>query len=123
MGVKKSTVCTIAISGAATLTGLTLSSDGDRAYLVRDDSVTVLSTLTFDVIGTLGVAMQPSCVVESPDGKCLYIADYSGTVTVAPIASTIPSGPPAIDSAAYQSDPSSQWGIPELLLQYEPALA
>jgi YVTN family beta-propeller protein len=107
------------------LTGLTLSSDGDRAYLVRGDSVTVLSTLTFDVIGTLGVAMQPSCVVESPDGKCLYIADYSGTVTVAPIASTIPSGtPPAIESAAYQSDASSHWGIPELLLQQcEPALA
>jgi YVTN family beta-propeller protein len=106
------------------LTGLTLSGDGERAYLVRDDSVTVLSTLTLDVIGTLGVAMQPSCVVESPDGKCLYIADYSGTVTVAPIASTIPSGtPPAIEGAAYQCDASSHWGIPELLLQYEPALA
>lgn len=106
------------------LTGLTLSGDGERAYLVSDHSVTVLSTLTFDVIGTLGVAMQPSCVVESPDGKCLYIADYSGTVTVAPIGSTIPSGaPPAIEGAAHQSDASSHWGIPELLLQYEPVLA
>jgi YVTN family beta-propeller protein len=106
------------------LTGLRLSADGDRAYLVSDDSVTVLSTLNFDVIGTLGVAMRPSCVVESPDGKCLYIADYSGTVTVAPIASTIPSTkPPAIESAAHQSDASPDWGIPELLLQYEPALA
>lgn|GEM_PF-5023924 len=54
----------------------------------------------------------------------LTATDYSGTVTVAPIASTIPSGtPPAIESAAYQSDASSHWGIPELLLQYEPALA
>jgi len=106
------------------LTGLTLSADGDRAYLVSDDSVTVLSTLNFDVIGTLGVAMRPSCVVESPDGKCLYIADYSGTVTVAPITSTIPSTkPPAIESAAHRSDASPDWGIPELLLQYEPALA
>ena len=105
------------------LTGLTLSGDGERAYLVRNDSVTVLSTLTFDVIGTLGVGMQPSCVVESPDGNCLYIADYSGTVTVAPIAAATLSGPLAIESAVYHSEASSHWGVPELLLRYEPALA
>ena len=70
------------------LTRLTLSGDGDRAYLVSDDRVTMLCTLTQDVIGTVNVATQPSCVVESPDGKYLYIADYSGTVTVAPIASS-----------------------------------
>ena len=51
------------------LTGLTLSRDGDRAYLVSDDSITVLCTLTQDVIGTVRVTKQPSCVVESPDGK------------------------------------------------------
>ena len=38
------------------LTGLTLSGDGDRAYLVSDDGVTVLCTLTHDVIGTVAVA-------------------------------------------------------------------
>jgi YVTN family beta-propeller protein len=101
------------------LTGLTLSGDGDRAYLVSDDRVTVLCTLTHDVVGTLGVAMQPSCVVESPDGKYLYIADYSGAVTVAPIASTTPL---AIGSAAHESDTSAEWITPELL-QYEAALA
>ncbi len=101
------------------LTGLTLSGEGDRAYLVTDDNVTVLCTLTHDVIGTLGVAMQPSAVVESPDGKFLYIADYSGTVRVAPIAATIPSSNPlAIESA----DAPADWGLSELL-QYEPALA
>ncbi len=36
------------------LTGLTLSADGDRAYLVSDDRVTVLCTLTHDVIDTQG---------------------------------------------------------------------
>ncbi len=105
------------------LTGLTLSGDGDRAYLVTDDSVTVLCTLTHDVIGTLGVAMRPSAVVESPDGKFLYIADYSGTVSVAPIASAFPSSNPlAIESAAHDSDAPADWGLSELL-QYESALA
>jgi len=105
------------------LTGLTLSGDGDRAYLVTDDSVTVLCTLTHDVIGTLGVALQPSAVVESPDGKSLYIADYSGTVSVAPIASAFPSSNPlAIESAAHGSDAPAGWDLPELLA-HEPALA
>jgi len=91
------------------LTGLTISGDGDRAYLVGDDGITVLCTLTHDVIGTVGVATQPSCLVESPDGKYLYIADYDGAVTVAPIASTMTS----IESV--------EWAMPELL-QYEAAL-
>ncbi|WP_082951838.1 YncE family protein [Mycobacterium sp. 852002-51057_SCH5723018] len=74
------------------LTGLTLSRDGDRAYVVSDDSVTVLCTLTHDVVGTLGVANQPSCVLESPNAKYLYFADYSGRLTVAPVASIVALG-------------------------------
>jgi YVTN family beta-propeller protein len=101
------------------LTGLTLSRDGDRAYLVSDDSITVLCTLTQDVIGTVRVTTQPSCVVESPDGQCLYIADYSGAVTVAPVASTAPL---AIEGAAHHGDASAEWVVPELL-KCEPALA
>jgi YVTN family beta-propeller protein len=101
------------------LTGMTLSRDGDRAYLVSDDSITVLCTLTQDVIGTVRVTKQPSCVVESPDGKCLYIADYSGAVTVTPVASAAPL---AIEGAAHQGDASAAWVMPELL-KYEPALA
>jgi YVTN family beta-propeller protein len=69
------------------LTGLTLGGAGDRAYLVSDESITGLCMLTDDVIGTVAVPNQPSCVVESPDAKYLYIADYSGNVTVAPVAS------------------------------------
>jgi DNA-binding beta-propeller fold protein YncE len=101
------------------LTGLTLSGDGDRAYLVTDDGVTVLCTRTHDVVGTLGCALQPSAVVESPDGKFLYIADYSGTVSVVPIASKTPL---AIESAANDNNAAADWDLPALL-QYEPALA
>ena len=100
------------------LTGCTLSRDGDRAYLVSDDGITVLCTLTQDVIGTVAVTEQPSCVVESPDGKRLYVADYSGAVIVAAVA---PTAPLAIEGAAPRSHASAEWVMPELL-HYEPAL-
>ena len=56
------------------------------SYLVGDQSVTVLSTATQDVLGSIAIGGQPSCAIESPDGKRLYIADYAGTVTVLEIA-------------------------------------
>lgn len=101
-----------------TLTGLTLSRDGDRAYLVSDDGIAVLCTLTHDVVGTVTVANQPSCVVESPDAKYLYIADYSGTVTLAAVASIVALG---TETAAPEAQIPTDWVTPELL-QYEPAL-
>jgi YVTN family beta-propeller protein len=101
------------------LTSLALGGDGDRAYLVSDDSIAVLCTLTHDVVGTVGVADQPSCVVESPDAKYLYIADYSGAVTVAPVASIVTLG---IENAAHETQTPADWVMPELA-QYEPALA
>ncbi|MBW0012770.1 YncE family protein [Mycobacterium sp.] len=67
-------------------TGLTLSGDGKRAYLASDESVAVLCTLTLDVIGTVEVASQPSCVVEGPNAGHLYVGDYSGNVTVVSVA-------------------------------------
>lgn len=98
------------------LTGLTLSGDGERAYLVSDDGITVLSTRTRDVIGIVRVAAQPSCVAESPDGQYLYIADYTGAVIVAPVASTVAS------DARRESEIAAEWAMPELP-DYEPALA
>lgn len=101
------------------LTGLTLSGDGDRAYLVSDDGITVVCTLTHDVIGTIGIAGQPSCVAESADAKYLYIADYAGIVTVAPVASIVALG---IETSVPQSETPTEWVVPELP-PCEPALA
>jgi YVTN family beta-propeller protein len=61
---------------------LALSSDGARAYLVGERGVVVLSTASQDVIGTIAVGVEPSCVTESPDGKRLYVADYGGAISV-----------------------------------------
>lgn len=67
---------------AGALSRLTVSRDGSRAYLVGEESVTVLCTTTQDVIGTVATGARPSCAVESPAGDRLYIADYAGAVTV-----------------------------------------
>ncbi len=75
---------------AGTLAQLTLSRNGERAYLVGDECVTVVSTVAQDVLGRITVGDQPSCVVESPNGERLYVADYTGTVTELEIAADAP---------------------------------
>lgn len=100
------------------VTRLTVGGNGDRAYVVSEDRVTVLCTRTQDVVGTIRTS-QPSCVAESKDGKYLYIADYTGTVTLAPTDSSQPS---EMEQPALESSRSVDWLLPELL-QYEPALA
>jgi YVTN family beta-propeller protein len=104
---------------AGLLAQLVLSRDGERAYLVGDTSVTVLSTSTHDVIGSIVVRAQPSCLTESPDGNRLYIADYAGAITVLTIApaaaSTHAPSPDEVSTAPHQ------WALSNLL-GLEPAL-
>lgn len=64
---------------------LTVSRDGDRAYLTTTDDVVVVCTRTHRVLDTIGVAGSPSCTVESPDGRYLYIAGYDGVVSAWPV--------------------------------------
>jgi DNA-binding beta-propeller fold protein YncE len=110
---------------AGLLAQLTVSRDGQRVYLVGDQSVMVLSTTTQDIIGTIEIDGQPSCAIESPDGKRLYIGDYAGAVTVLGIAAApAPAGAQATDdepTAAIRWAPH-QWTPPDLLL-LEPTLA
>ncbi|WP_431768024.1 WD40 repeat domain-containing protein [Mycobacterium mantenii] len=101
------------------LTRMTLSRDGERAYLVSDDRITVLSTGTQEVVGEVVVSKDPSCVVESPDGTHLYIADYSGVVTAARIGST---AQPQISLGATDRDLSVAGWLPQLP-EWELALA
>ena len=105
---------------AGLLTQLTVSRDGERAYLVGGQSVTVLSTATQDVIGSIAFDGDPSCVIESPDGKRLYVGDYAGTVTVLEIAvAAVPADVPTVDDELTAPHP---WAVPDLLL-LEPTLA
>jgi hypothetical protein len=101
------------------LTRMTLSRDGARAYLVSDDRITVLSTHRQEVVGEVEVSEHPSCVVESPDGGHLYVADYSGVVTAARIASTAAT---RTHRGANDRDLWAAGWLPELP-QWEPVLA
>jgi DNA-binding beta-propeller fold protein YncE len=105
---------------AGLLAQLTVSRDGERAYLVGDQGVTVLSTATQDVIGSIAVDGDPSCAIESPDGKRLYIADYAGTVTVLTIA--VAAKPADVLTADDERTAPRPWAVPDLLL-LEPTLA
>ena len=98
---------------AGLLAQLTVSRDGERTYLVGDQSVTVLSTSTQDVLGGIAIDGQPACAIESPDGSRLYIADYAGTVTVLTIAATAAS----IDAPSSDEVPTAphQWALSNLL--------
>ena len=101
------------------VTRMTLSRDGERAYLVSEDRITVLSTHRCDVVGEVTVSTHPSCVVESPDGCYLYVADYSGVVTAAQIVSP-PQSEICID--ADDTDLLVAGWLPELP-RWEPVLA
>jgi DNA-binding beta-propeller fold protein YncE len=105
---------------AGLLAQLTVSRDGERAYLVGDQNVTVLSTATQDVIGSIAVDGDPSCAIESPDGKRLYIADYAGTVTVLEIA--VAAARADVPTADDELTAPRPWAVPDLLL-LEPTLA
>ncbi|CAM3348143.1 hypothetical protein BST27_27395 [Mycobacterium intermedium] len=100
------------------VTQVSVSGNGDRVYLVSEDRVTMLGAATQDVIGTLKTR-QPSCVVESPDGKYLYVADYDGIVTRALVGQTqeVPA-----EQQALEANMSVDWLLPELF-EREPALA
>ena len=96
---------------AGWLTQLALSRDGQRVYLVGDRSVTVLSTSTHDVIGSIVVGAQPSCVTESPDGHRLYIADYAGVITVLTTSSADAPTPDEVPTAPFQWALSNPLGL------------
>jgi YVTN family beta-propeller protein len=98
------------------LTQLALSRDGLRAYLAGDSGVTVWSTSTHDVIGSIVTGAQPSCVTESPDGNRLYIADYAGAITVLTTGSTDAPTPDEVPTAPFQWALSNPLGLEPTLI-------
>ena len=100
---------------AGCLTQLALSRDAQRVYLLGDNTVTVWSTATHDVIGSIVTAAHPSCATESPDGRRLYIADYAGTITALTVASADALTPDEIPTTPHQWAPSNLLGLEPIL--------
>lgn len=78
---------TVELGGAPTQ--LVMSPDRARAYVVDYDHVAVVCTLTLEVVDSLSIGTRPSCVAVGADGCGLFIADYTGAVTVFSVESTI----------------------------------
>jgi YVTN family beta-propeller protein len=76
--------------GIGAPTQMTLSPDKTRAYIVDYDHVSVLCTLTHQVVAKVTVEARPSAVAVTPDGDRIVVADYAGDVGVFTVASTLP---------------------------------
>ncbi|MCV7210903.1 YncE family protein [Mycolicibacterium canariasense] len=60
---------------------MALSADGSRAYVVDYDQVSVLCTVTNDVLETITVGSRPTALALSGQGDRLYVADVDGRIT------------------------------------------
>lgn len=77
--------------GAGTLPiQMALSADGARAYVVDYDQVTVLCTVTHEVVETLTVGARPIAAALNSAGDRLYVADVDGNVTAFRVSAPAP---------------------------------
>jgi DNA-binding beta-propeller fold protein YncE len=83
---RRAIIATVQVGVAPTQ--LALSANADRAYVVDGDRILVLCTATHDILDTIDIGAEISCVTESADGTDLYVADFDGGVTVASVAPT-----------------------------------
>jgi YVTN family beta-propeller protein len=75
-----------------------LGADASRMYIVYRDRIAVLCLITGEVVDAIAVGAEPSCVATS--ATRLYVADYSGQVSVF----AIPSAPPFEDVVEVKTD-------------------
>lgn len=68
----------------AVATGISMSTDGERAYVLNGDRVTVLCTATLQIADHIDVGTTPATATESADGR-LLIADNDGRVSAFPV--------------------------------------
>ncbi|CAJ1497712.1 YncE family protein [[Mycobacterium] burgundiense] len=59
---------------------VSVSADGERAYIVNGSCITVLCTATRRLIDRIETGVDPVTAVESLDGSLLFVADNEGRV-------------------------------------------
>lgn len=77
-------VDTIAVGGLPTQ--LVAGRGGDAVFIVDRDQILVLCTATNEIVDSVVIGGQLSCLAASPDGARLYAADYAGAITVLQVA-------------------------------------
>ncbi len=72
-------VDTVALGGLPTQ--LVLGHGSDAAFIVDRDQIVVLCTTTHEVVDSVVIGGQLSCLAAGPDGARLYAADFAGAIT------------------------------------------
>lgn len=70
---------TIALGGVPTQ--LVLGRGGNCAYIVDRNEIAVLCTATSEIVDSVAIGSQLSCLAADPVRNRLYAADYSGVIT------------------------------------------
>lgn len=70
---------TIAVGGMPTQ--VVLGRRGECAYIVDRDEVAVMCTATLEIVDSIVVGSQLSCLAADPVRDRLYVADYRGNIT------------------------------------------
>ncbi|MGW0159216.1 YncE family protein [Mycobacterium sp. NPDC003323] len=95
---------TLAVTGAFAAGTLpiqmAISADGARAYIVDYDQVSVLCTLTREIVETITVGTRPTAAALSTAGDRLYVADIDGQITALRVPAPTPMYSP-FDAAAF----------------------
>ncbi|CDQ45623.1 YncE family protein [Mycolicibacterium neoaurum] len=79
---------------------MVLSADGARAYVVDYDEVSVLCTLTHEVVETITLGARATAIALNTPGDRLYIADVDGQITALRVPAPAPTYAP-FDAAAF----------------------
>lgn len=78
---------TASIDVGGLVTDLVAAAAGDRLYVAGVDRVSVVCTATHEIVDTVTIVSEPSCLAESADGRKIFIADYDGVVTALTVSS------------------------------------
>lgn len=62
-------------------TQLVLSRGGACAYIVDRDEIAVMCTATTEIVDSVAIGPQLSCLAVDPVRNRLYAADYAGAIT------------------------------------------
>lgn len=67
--------------GIGAPTQIAMSGNDTRAYVVDYDRISVLCTVTLDIVDTMSVHTRPSCVAVDSEVGRVHVADFEGNVT------------------------------------------
>jgi hypothetical protein len=71
-------------------TQLVLGRRGSCAYIVDRDEIAVLCTATTEIVDSVVIGPQLSCLAADPVRNRLYAADYAGAITALRVEAAAP---------------------------------